>query len=157
MTSRPDEISTSTAAALVGVSYEMVRRLVRSGHIISHARGLTTVSAAVQGYAAFLREEAARAEANAAAVRSHRAKAATMAAANERRRAGLIDRAEAEQVVTAIAAIAATRLRGFAMTGQLAPATARQLAAEVKAVAGAIEADRERVLAQLRGEVTDAE
>ena len=157
MTSRPDEISTSTAAALVGVSYEMVRRLVRSGHITSHARGLTTVSAAVQGYAGFLREEAARSEANAAAVRAHRAKAATVAAANERRRAGLIERAEAEQVVMAVATIAATHLRDFEMTGQLAPATARQLAAEVKAVAGAIEADRERVLAQLRGEVTDAE
>ncbi len=147
-----NEIANSTAASLIGVSYEMVRRLVKAGAIPSHRRGFTTVEAAVQGYAAFLREDARRAEANASAVRAHNAKAATVAAANSRRRDSLVEIEEAEGVLKVIASIAASRLATIDLTGRVTPQTARNVAAEVKASARDIGAAHLHAVAVLKGE-----
>lgn len=148
---RPGEISTSTAAALIGVSYEMVRRLVRSGHIELHRRGWTTVPAAVQGYSRFLREDAARAEANAAAVRQHRANAATVGAANDRRRAALISSAEAVDLVTSISRIATAQIEKLAAPKGLPASTAAAIRQERKAAAADVEATRDLAITALQG------
>ncbi|MGO4909528.1 hypothetical protein ACEN2J_14480 [Pseudorhodobacter sp. W20_MBD10_FR17] len=157
MDARPNEIATSTAATLIGVSYEMIRRLVKAGNIPSHRRGLTTVDGAVQGYAEFLREDARRAEANASAVRAHNAKAATVAAANSRRRAGLVDAEEIEIVLTALAGIATARLAGLDLAGRVSPQTAKQVAAEVKATACDFASAHAHAVALLKGEKPDDE
>lgn len=149
---KPGEISTSTAAALLGVSYEMVRRLVRSGHIELHRRGWTTVPEAVQGYARFLREDAARAEANASAVRQHRAKAATVAAATSRRRAGYIARADAELAITIVADTACAMLRAARLKGRVPPNLEKPTAAEMVAAATSISEALALALSVLRGE-----
>jgi len=148
---KPGEISTSTAAALLGVSYEMVRRLVRSGHIGLHRRGWTTVPAAVHGYARFLREDAERAEANASAVRQHRANAKTVGAANDRRRAGLISSAEAVDLVTSISRIATAQIEKLAAPKGLPASTAAAIRQERKAAAADVEAARDLAISTLRG------
>lgn len=149
---RPNEISTGTAATLLGVSFEMFRRVAKAGHILIHRRGFTTVEAAVGGYAAFLREDAKRAEANASAVRAHNAKAATTAAANARRRSGLADRAEVEDVVNGIAAVAIARLRAADLSSRLPAGTVAVLKREIAAACVGIEKSRDAALRVLRGE-----
>lgn len=152
MEERPGEIATSTAAALIGVSYEMVRRLVKSGHIALHRRGMTTVPEAVQGYARFLREDAQRAEASAAAVRAHNAKAQTVAAANARRRADLVEVDEAIAVLDLIAESACTKLRGMTHKGRIPASVGKRVAAELGEAAKDIEAARDLGVAVLKGE-----
>lgn len=154
MDARPNEITTSTAATLIGVSYEMIRRLVKAGNIPSHRRGFTTVEAAVQGYAAFLREDARRAEANASAVRAHNAKAATVAAANARRRAGVVDIEEVEFVLGAIRRIASDRLGRVNLSGCTSDGAAQNVAREIKSAVDDIEAARAHAVAVLKGEKT---
>lgn len=149
---RPGEIATSTAAVLIGVSYEMVRRLVKSGHIALHRRGYTTVSSAVQGYARFLREDAARAEANASAVRAHNAKAATVAAANARRRADLMAIDDATEILDLIATTATAKLRGISLKGRVPASVEKRVAAEMAEAAKDIEAARALAVAVLKGE-----
>ena len=150
MEERPGEIATSTAAALIGVSYEMVRRLVKSGHVAAHRRGFTTVPEAVQGYARFLREDAARAEANASAVRAHNAKAATVAAANARRRADLIAVEDAAAVLDLIAETACRQLRSSALAGRVPASVGKRVAAEMAEAAKDIEAARDLGVAVLK-------
>lgn len=157
MEARLNEISTKTASALIGVSAEMFRRVAKSGHVVVHRSGHTTVEGAVRGYASFLREDARRAEANVSAVRAHNAKAATVVAANSRRRAGLVDAEEVEIVLTEIARIATARLADFDLAGHVTPQTAKQVAAEVKATVGDFALARDQAVALLKGEKPDDE
>ena len=95
-------------------------------------RRMTTVPAAVQGYARFLREDAQRTEANASAVRAHNAKAQTVAAANARRRAGLIATRDVIELVEEIAGIAIARISLAPVPASVTPRK-RPFAAAVKA------------------------
>ena len=155
MDARPNEIATSTAATLLGISGEMFRRVAKSGHIVVHKRGVTTVDGAVQGYANFLREDARRAEANASAVRAHQAKAATVAAANSRRRAGLIDVEEVEFLLGEITRIASDRLGRVNLSGRASDGATQNVAHEIKVAAVDIEAARAAAVALLKGEKSD--
>lgn len=152
MTSPSDEISTSDAARLLNISDEMFRRVAAAGYITRHARGKTTVSSAVQGYAAFLRASAEQSEGNAAQVRSHRAKAAKIRRETERRRAALMDRAEVEQIIETVAETACRRLRAVDVVGLVDGKTARVSADEIEGAASRIRAAEASALAALRGE-----
>ncbi|WP_417264544.1 helix-turn-helix domain-containing protein [Celeribacter sp.] len=150
--SPPDEISTADAAKLLGVSSEMVRRLVNSGHIPRHARGRTTVSGAVAGYASFLKEDGARAVANAAQVRSHHAKAKKLRRETERRRASLMPIEDAEQVVTTTAQTAIDHLKAVDVEGNVSAQSAKAFAAEIEGAVSRIKDAEARAIAALRGE-----
>jgi len=151
----PDEIDTAAAAALLGVSGAMFRRLAGQGFITRHARGKTSVSSAVQGYAQFLRSGAERTDANEAQSRAHRAKAAKVARATARRRANLIERAEGDDLVDLVSTEATKRLRAVDLVGLVDGATARAFAAEVEGAVGRIETARVKVIAGLRGDGGD--
>ena len=151
MTAPADEISTADAAKLIGVSAEMVRRLVNSGHIPRHARGRTTVSGAVAGYAAFLRTSAEQSEGNAAQVRSHRAKAAKIRRTTERRRANLMPVDEVEAIIEITAQTAIDRLRSINLAGEIDGRTIKAFAKEIDGACSRIEVAKASALAALSG------
>jgi DNA-binding transcriptional regulator YdaS (Cro superfamily) len=94
MDQRPDEITTATAAALLGISPRRLRQLADEGRVLIHPRGYTTVVSAVQGYLRSIRADASRAPIDASAARGHEAKAALIRSATDRRRATMTDRGE---------------------------------------------------------------
>jgi hypothetical protein len=152
MTTPADEITTAEAATLLGISGAMLRRVASQGYIDRHVRGKTTVTSAVQGYAAFLRDDGARSNANEAQARAHRAKAAKIRRETERRRAALTDREEVEQIVQTVAETACDRLRSVDVVGLVDGRTARAFADEVKGACARIGDAEARALAALRGE-----
>jgi hypothetical protein len=99
MQHHPDEVATSTAARLLGISSSMFAKLVAGGHVKPHRRGYVSASAAVKGYAAFLRSSAQRSERNSAQARAHRARAAQIEAKTAKRLGAVID---AKTVLTAV-------------------------------------------------------
>jgi hypothetical protein len=151
MTSPADEISTGEVAVLLGISGAMLRRVAGQGYIERHARGKTTVTSAVQGYARFLKDDGARSDANEAQARSHRAKAARIRRETERRRAALTDRGEVEQVIETVAETAESRLRSIDLTGEIDGRTNRKFQAEVKAACQRIKASEASAMIALRG------
>ncbi|WP_151717552.1 hypothetical protein [Gemmobacter serpentinus] len=146
-----DEISTSTAARLIGVSDEMFRKVARAGHITVHRRGFTTATSAVSGYARFLKQDTARADAHADQSRQHIARASVIRATTARRRAGLIEAAEAELIVRTVAEAATSCLRGLDAAGHVSPATAQALAVAARNAAARIETEATRIVDGLRG------
>ncbi|WP_226553575.1 hypothetical protein [Celeribacter naphthalenivorans] len=153
MTSTPsDEIDVSSAATLLGISGAMFRRVAAAGYIERHARGKTTVSSAVQGYARFLRDDGARSEGNEAQARSHRAKAARIRRETERRRAALSVREEVEEIVVTVAKTACNRLRSVDVVGLVDGKIAAAFADEVEGACQRVEAAKARAVAALRGE-----
>lgn len=154
MAAAPVEISTATAARLLGVSYEMVRRLAAAGHIAVHRRGHTTVRAAVAGYATFLRADAQRAETNVSAVRAHQARAARTAALNARRRADLVEIEDVELLLDHIVTVATDALRGLDLRGQVTDGTHKRLKVAATEAATEVQQARDLALAVLRGEAT---
>ena len=145
----PDALPMEAAARLLGIGPERLRQLAKMGYVAKVARGHTTATSAVQGYARFLKAEARKTPASTAASRSHEAKAALIAASTERRRAELIDLAEAEAVIERIARTAVSRLRKAPVDKGLTPATRKVLSTEISAACRAIEAAKVRALAAL--------
>lgn len=138
-TERPDEITTGTAAALLGVSPRRIRQLAEERFITIHRRGHTTVVSAVQGYLRSVKADASRAPLDTSMSRSHTAKAQLTEASTARRRAVLTERTEAEQTVQIVAETAATRLRSITIPASLSPAIAKALQAEIAATCTKIE------------------
>jgi hypothetical protein len=147
---RPDEISVTTAAALIGVTPRRLRQLADEGFITIHRRGHTSVSSAVSGYVKALRADASRSEVNAAAARAHAAKAGLIRAATDRRKAGLTVRAEAESVINEVAAAAVRRLRDARLPVGIAPAAGKSFASEVAQACARITEARDVALEALR-------
>ena len=151
----PDEIATTTAAALIGVSPRRLRQLADAGHITIHRRGFTTVSSAVSGYIRSLRAEAQSSPASASAARGHTAKAALIRSHTARRKAALTVRAEAEDVIQAIADAATRRLRDARLPA-VSPAAGQSFRAEILAACLRIEAARDCALRALAtGDLTE--
>lgn len=155
---RPDEITVTTAAALLGVSERRLRQLAQEGHITIHRRGHTSVSSAVGGYVRALRAEAQTSEMSAAAARAHAAKASLTRAYTARRRAALTARAEAEAVIEEIAAAAVRRLRDAKLPASIPAATGQTFRAEIIAACARVEEAKARALAALAtGDLTELE
>jgi hypothetical protein len=154
---RPDEITTGEAAVLLGISGAMLRRVASQGYIDRHRRGHTTVTSAVQGYAAFLKDDGQRSDVNAVQARSHRAKAAKIRRGTERRRAALTPRAEVEEVVKAVAGMACDRLRHVDAIGLVDGRTARAFAKEIEDACQRIGDAEARALQSLRGQEAEHE
>lgn len=153
---RPDEISTSTTAALLGVSPRRIRQLAEEGHITLHRRGFTTVVSAVQGYIRSIKADASRAPLDTSMSRSHTAKAALTEAATARRRATLTEKAEAEQMLDLVARTAIDRLRAVRPPASLSPAVAHVLRTELAATCARIEAAHQASLrAVATGDLTE--
>jgi predicted transcriptional regulator of viral defense system len=157
MTIPADEITTSEAATLLGISGAMLRRVASQGYIERHARGKTTVTSAVQGYARFLKDDGQRSDVNEAQARSHRAKAARIRRETERRRAALTDRAEVEQVIETVADTACRCLRAIDLTGEVDGKTARAFATEIKGACERIKAEQASAIQSLRGQEAEHE
>lgn len=151
MTDHPDEITTSVAARLLGISDEMFRKVARAGYITVHTRGRTTARSAISGYSRFLRADAVRADANSAQSRQHLARASVVRATTARRRAGLIETAEVELVVRTTAQAAVASLRGLDAAGHVSQATAQALAVAARDAAARIEVEAARIVGELRG------
>jgi hypothetical protein len=157
MTTPADEITTAEAATLLGISGAMLRRVAGAGYIDRHARGKTTVTSAVQGYAAFLRDDGSRSDANEAQARAHRAKAARIRRSVSRRRAALTDRGEVEQIIETVAEMACARLRNIDLTGEVDGRTARAFAKEIEDACQRIGDAEARALQSLRGQEAEHE
>lgn len=147
MTHRPpDEISTSAAAVLLGITARRLRQLADDGFVVVHARGRTTVSSCVQGYIKSLRASGHSTEASASAARGHNAKAALIRSATAKRRAALTAQEEAVVVIEVVAAAAIKRLTdarlplnipapaGISFRSEIASACDRIRAAEARAL-----------------------
>lgn len=145
----PDEIATTTAAALIGVSPRRLRQLADAGHTAIHRRGFTTVSSAVSGYIRSLRAEAQSSPASASAARGHTAKAALTRAATAKRLASLTARAEAEWAIETSAAAAVRRLRDAQLPASIPAPAGTSFRAEVAMACQRIEAAKGRALAAL--------
>jgi hypothetical protein len=137
---RPDEISTSTAAALLGISPRRLRQLAEEGFITLHRRGHTTIVSAVQGYLRSIKADASRAPIDTTMSRAHAAKAALTEAATARRRAVLTEKAEVQQMLDLVARTAIDRLRAVRPPGSLSPAVAHVLRTEIETTCARIEA-----------------
>lgn len=151
MTTPADEITTAEAATLLGISGAMLRRVASQGYIERHARGKTTVTSAVQGYAAFLRDDGQGSNASEAQARSHRAKAARIRRETERRKAALTPCAEVEQIVQTVAETACDRLRHVDVVGLVDGRTAKAFAKEIEGACERIEAEKASAVIALRG------
>lgn len=153
-----DEISTSTAAALLGLTPRRLRQLADEGSITIHRRGFTTITSAVRGYADFLRAEERNGATAATQARAHTARAALVEAGTARRAAAFLPRAEAEEAVGAFAALAAQALREAKLDTTIAPEAERTFRIEVEAAAARVERAGERAIAALRsGDLTALE
>lgn len=150
MQERPDQITTAVAAALLGISDSMMRRVIRLGYVTAHARGLTTIRSAVSGYAAFLRDDARTSASSAAAARSHAARAAKTRMATARRMQHLVPRAEGEEVIEVIAEGAVKTLAAFKAPTGLSPATLTALKAAMADGIARIAEARDAALVALR-------
>lgn len=145
-----DEISTTTASALLGVTPRRLRQLADEGHVVIHRRGFTTVASAIRGYVNFLRAEERAGGTTATSARAHVVRAALTEAATAKRAASFMPRAEAEEVVAIIAGLAAKALRDAKLDPAVSPEAARAFATEIKAAAARVERAGERAVAALR-------
>lgn len=145
----PDEISTATGAALIGVSPRRLRQLADGGHVVIHRRGFTTVSSVVSGYIRSLRQDASASPTSAVAARGHAAKASLTRAATARRKALLTVRFEAEAVVQEVADAAIRRLRDAKLPTSIPMAAGRSFRSEIAQAIAQIEAAKARALAAL--------
>lgn len=145
-----DEIATSVAAALLGVTPRRLRQLADEGRIVIHRRGFTTVTSAIRGYVNFLRAEERTGATAATSARAHGARAALTEAATARRAATLLARVEVEEVIATITTTAAAALRGATLGPAVSPEAARAFAAEIAAAAARVERAGARAVAALR-------
>lgn len=145
----PDEITTATAAALIGVTPHRLRQLASAGFISLHRRGYTTVSSTVSGYVRSLRQETLASPANAAAARGHSAKAALTRAATAKRRAVLTVRSEAELAIQTVADAAVRRLTEAKLPASVPASAGISFRAEIALAVAQIEAAKARALAAL--------
>lgn len=153
-----DEISTGTAAALLGLTPRRLRQLADEGHVVIHRRGFTTISSAVRGYVDFLRAEERHGVTTATQARAHTARAALVEAATAKRAATFLPRAEAEEAVGALAVLAASALRSARLDTAVSPEVEKAFAAETEAAAARVERAGERAIAALRtGDLTALE
>lgn len=145
----PDEISTSTAAALLGITSHRLRQLASAGFVVIHRRGHTTASSAISGYIRSLRAETSTSPTSAAAARGHAAKAQLTRVATARRWALLTARDEAAGVIEQVAAAAIKRLRNARLPTTIPNAAGISFRAEIGAAIGQIEQARSRALAAI--------
>lgn len=146
MDQRPDEITTATAAALLGISPRRLRQLAEEGFITLHRRGHTTVASAVRGYIRSIRADASRAPVDTSMARGHQAKAALIIAHTAKRRATLTERTEAEKMIQIVAETAVTRLRSITTPASLSPAIAKALKVELEVTIAKIKAAQKAAL-----------
>lgn len=146
---RPDEISTTAAATLLGITARRLRQLADAGHITIHRRGHTTVASCVQGYIRALRTEGHATETSASAARGHAAKAALIRSAMAKRRAALTARDEAEQAILEVAQAAIRRLTTAPLPATIPAPAGTAFRAEIALAVTQIEAAKSRALAAL--------
>lgn len=149
MTERPDEISSSAAAALLGVTPRRLRQLAEGGFLTIHRRGFTTVGSAISGYIRALRAEGHATEVSASAARGHTAKAALIRAATAKRRATLTAVSEAEQAIATVAEAAIRRLGEARLPASVPTHAGISFRAEIAAAIDRIRAAETRALAAL--------
>lgn len=147
-------VSVSAAAALLGLTADRIGQLVRGGHAVSPGRGWVNLPSLLRGYAATLRAAGAR-PASAALARDQMAKAELIADATADRRAELIELADAEATIEAIAKAAVDQIRLFARPGAavlkgLAPKLAADVREEAKAAIARVEQAQATAIAALR-------
>lgn len=146
---RPDEISTSAAAVLLGITPRRLRQLSDEGFITIHRRGHTTVSSAVQGYVKSLRAMGHSTETSESAARGHAAKAALIRATTAKRRAVLTAQEEAVEAIETVATAAIRRLTEAPIPAAIPTPAGISFRAEIALVVGQIEAAKARALAAL--------
>ncbi len=107
------EISTESAAELLGVTSARVRQLVASGHIARAGHGRISLRSAVAGYVRSLKESASDRTQNAAEnrVRDARAREIEMRLAREERE--LIPQDEAQQAMMMLSTFVAQQFQGL--------------------------------------------
>ena len=158
----PGVVTTSVAAALIGVTVDRIGQLVRSGHAVSPARGQVVLASLLRGYVASLRTSAAR-PASAALARQQSAKAALITETTEARMAEVMPRHDAEQSVRLVVDVALKRIRALAKPGNAAlrdlpPDVAAAVRREALAAVQKIEAARATALRALAtGDLTEIE
>lgn len=147
--SRPDEISTTAAATLLGLTPRRLRQLADEGFVVVHARGRTTVSSCVQGYIKSLRASGHSTEASASAARGHNAKAALIRSATAKRRAALTAQEEAITAIETVAQAAIRRLTEAPLPAAIPAPAGTSFRSELALAVAQIEAAKARALAAL--------
>ncbi|WP_101341871.1 hypothetical protein [Cereibacter azotoformans] len=106
----PDAVRLAEAAEVVGIGAERLRQLAREGRF-TVVRGQVSLTAAIGGVIAALRERAKRDTKTASLSRAQDARAALQAARTERRRAQLVARADADDALDELGRRAVAALR----------------------------------------------
>lgn len=106
-------ISTAQAAALLELTSERVRQLVKSGHIEKRAKDQVPLVSAVRGYIHFLKDEERRSSKSASASRVQDARAREIELKTAEREGSLMDVEEVRAVVAQWAGVIRTGLNSI--------------------------------------------
>lgn len=106
-------ISTAQAAALLELTPERVRQLVKSGHIEKRAKDQVPLVSAVRGYIRFLKDGERRSSKTASASRLHDEKTREVALRNAEREKRLIDVVEHRELFAECFGVLRTALSGM--------------------------------------------